>query len=60
DDETWLYHLRQADYSRWFRDSIKDDALADEVARIEQQQADAATSRAAIKAAIEERYTAPA
>jgi hypothetical protein len=60
DDETWLYHLRQADYSRWFRASIKDDALADEVARIEEQQTDAATSRAAIKAAIEERYTAPA
>jgi HAD superfamily hydrolase (TIGR01484 family) len=60
DDETWLYHLRQGDYSRWFRDSIKDDALADEVAQIEQQQADAATSRAAIKALIEERYTASA
>jgi HAD superfamily hydrolase (TIGR01484 family) len=60
DDETWLYHLRRADYSRWFRDSIKDDALAEEVARIEEQQADAATSRAAIKTAIEERYTAPA
>jgi HAD superfamily hydrolase (TIGR01484 family) len=60
DDETWLYHLRQGDYSRWFRDSIKDDALADEVARIEQQQPAAATSRAVIKAAIEERYTAPA
>jgi HAD superfamily hydrolase (TIGR01484 family) len=60
DDETWLYHLRQADYSRWFRDSIKDDALADEVARIEEQQAAAAASRAAVKAAIEERYTAPA
>ena len=60
DDETWLYHLHQGDYSRWFREAIKDDALADGVARIEQQPADAAATRAAIKAAIEERYTAPA
>jgi hypothetical protein len=34
--------------------------LADEVARIEQEQPNAAERRAAIKAAIEERYTAPA
>jgi tRNA A37 threonylcarbamoyladenosine biosynthesis protein TsaE len=60
DDDTWLYHLYQGDYSRWLRDAIKDDALADEVAQIEQRQTDAGESRAAIKAAIEERYTAPA
>jgi hypothetical protein len=60
DDDTWLYHLHQGDYSRWLRDAIKDDGLADEVARIEQRQTGAAESRAAIKAAIEERYTAPA
>ncbi|HEU5098063.1 MAG TPA: HAD-IIB family hydrolase [Roseiflexaceae bacterium] len=60
DDETWLYHLRQGDYSRWFRESIKDHDLAAEVERFEQQENDAAESRAAIKAAIEERYTAPA
>jgi hypothetical protein len=28
DDETWLYHLRLGDYSRWVRNAIKDDALA--------------------------------
>jgi len=61
DDETWLYHLRQGDYARWFRESIKDEALADEAVRIaEQSQIGAAESRAAIKAAIEERYTAAA
>ena len=32
DDETWLHHLRAGDYSRWFREGIKDDALADEAA----------------------------
>jgi hypothetical protein len=37
DDETWLYHLHRGDYSRWFREAIKDDVLADEVARVEEQ-----------------------
>src|SRR5262249_27390259 len=60
DDETWLYHLRSGDYSAWFRQTIKDDELADEVAPIEQDQNLApAHSRAAIRAAIEKRYTAP-
>ena len=26
DDETWLHHLRQGDYDRWFREIIKDEA----------------------------------
>jgi hydroxymethylpyrimidine pyrophosphatase-like HAD family hydrolase len=60
DDDTWLYHLRQYDYARWFRDSIKDEELAEVAARVQQQQLDAAESRAAIAAAIEERYTLPA
>jgi hydroxymethylpyrimidine pyrophosphatase-like HAD family hydrolase len=61
DDETWQHHLRQGDYSRWFREAIKDPDLAAEAERIEQGQRDSAeASRAAIKAAIEERYTAPA
>jgi HAD superfamily hydrolase (TIGR01484 family) len=61
DDETWLYHLRRGDYSRWFRDEINDEELAEEVHRIERLQGSSATqSREAIKAAVEERYTAPA
>ena len=35
DDETWQHHLRAGDYSKWFRNSIKDDDLAEEVAAIE-------------------------
>ncbi|HRK96275.1 MAG TPA: HAD family hydrolase, partial [Rhodospirillales bacterium] len=35
DDETWLHHLRQGDYSRWFREAIKDQDLAREVAEAE-------------------------
>lgn len=61
DDETWLYHLRQGEYSRWLREALKDDALAGQVERIEQEPGrSAAESRAAIRKAIEERYTAPA
>ncbi|HET6468303.1 MAG TPA: HAD-IIB family hydrolase, partial [Geminicoccaceae bacterium] len=28
DDDTWLHHLRAGDYSRWCRESIKDEELA--------------------------------
>ncbi len=61
DDDTWLYHLRQGDYRRWFQEAIKDDELAAQSERLEEQaQMSAAKSRAAIKAAIEQRYTMPA
>ncbi|MBV8887023.1 MAG: hypothetical protein JO235_23930 [Chroococcidiopsidaceae cyanobacterium CP_BM_RX_35] len=62
DDETWLYHLRQGDYSRWFRSAIKDEELANEAAQIERRATNtsAAESRDSIKAAIEQRYTLPA
>jgi hydroxymethylpyrimidine pyrophosphatase-like HAD family hydrolase len=61
DDETWLFHLKCHDYSTWFRDKIKDPALADEAAQTEKLDSkDAKTSREKIKDAIERRYTAPA
>jgi hydroxymethylpyrimidine pyrophosphatase-like HAD family hydrolase len=61
DDETWLWHLRRGDYSRWFREAIKDDELGDDVAVIETDGAlDPATSRERVRAAIESRYTAAA
>jgi len=60
DDETWLHHLRSGDYSAWFRQTIKDVELADDAAQIEQNRGlSAKESRAAIRAAIEKRYTAP-
>jgi hypothetical protein len=59
DDETWLYHLRNGDFSNWFRSIIKDDELADETAQIEQTLSlEPGQSRAAVRAAIEKRYTA--
>ncbi|HJU03952.1 MAG TPA: HAD-IIB family hydrolase, partial [Nitrospiraceae bacterium] len=61
DDATWTYHLKRGDYSRWFREGIKDDALAKEASRVEQTaDLSAANSRARIREAIERRYTLPA
>jgi hypothetical protein len=61
DDETWLFHLQNGDYSTWFRQAIKDEALADEIQAVEKGQAqDAQTTRSMIKEAIEKKYTAAA
>ncbi|HEY0986439.1 MAG TPA: HAD-IIB family hydrolase [Kofleriaceae bacterium] len=60
DDETWEFHRRNGDYSRWFRDEVKDDELASEAEAIERGEQTPAESRAAIRAAVEKRYTLPA
>jgi hydroxymethylpyrimidine pyrophosphatase-like HAD family hydrolase len=61
DEPTWLFHLRRGDYSRWFREHIKDENLARSVEQIEQNaKANALTTRALVRQAIEERYTLPA
>jgi HAD superfamily hydrolase (TIGR01484 family) len=61
DDETWLYHLQNRDYSRWIAMSIKDEELASEVAAVEQTpRITAKESRIGIKRAIDRRYTLPA
>jgi hydroxymethylpyrimidine pyrophosphatase-like HAD family hydrolase len=60
DDETWMHHLRQGDYSEWFRSFIKDSDLADEAEKIEKQpDLTPQDSRAAIREAVERRYTLP-
>ena len=60
DDETWLHHLRGKDYSRWFREAIKDEELAAEAALVEEDASlPPRESRTLIKAAIERRYTLP-
>jgi hydroxymethylpyrimidine pyrophosphatase-like HAD family hydrolase len=60
DDGTWLHHLTRGDYSRWFREAIRDEALAENVGGIERSSTDPAESRRLVRAQIEERYTAPA
>lgn len=59
DEDTWLYHLHQGDFSQWFRKGIRDDDLADETSAVERQPTlSAAESRTLIRQAIEKRYTA--
>jgi hypothetical protein len=57
DDETWLFHLRRGDYTRWFRDSIKDSDLADEVESLESSE-DPLGSREGLSASVKRRYVA--
>jgi hypothetical protein len=60
DDETWLHHLKQHDYSRWFREKIRNDELGAETEEIEKQTALKPTeSRERIRALIERYYTMP-
>jgi hydroxymethylpyrimidine pyrophosphatase-like HAD family hydrolase len=59
DDDTWRHHLRAGDYSRWMREDIKDEALAEEIVAIERRpDAAAAETRRAVRDAITNRYTA--
>jgi len=61
DDETWEYHRRRGDYSKWVRTEIKDTQLADELVLIESdRRATPKDTRAAVRAAVEARYTLPA
>ncbi len=61
DDKTWLHHLRAGEYSKWFRDAIKDDDLASEAGTVEADRSlSASESRARLKEIIDRRYTAPA
>jgi HAD superfamily hydrolase (TIGR01484 family) len=60
DEQTWMFHLRRRDYSRWFRKAIRDEYLAQQAERIElrgdltwQQ------SRHLIRELIAARYTLP-
>ena len=61
DDATWEYHLSRGDYTRWFRESIKDDPLADEGKRITNlPNLSAQESRKQMRTAVEKFYTLPA
>jgi hydroxymethylpyrimidine pyrophosphatase-like HAD family hydrolase len=61
DDDTWTYHFQRSDYSRWFRDVIKDTELAAAAAAVERDRfSSRATALAGLRAAIESRYTLPA
>lgn len=58
DDATWLHHLRNGEYSEWFRTMIKDAELAEEARTVEQNRdLSAAESLSRVRDAITRRYT---
>ena len=61
DEATWEYHCRRGDYTRWFREVIKDRELAEEARLIElAKDLSVPEARARLREAVEARYTAPA
>lgn len=60
DEQTWLFHLKQHDYSRWLRDYLKDPELADEIEEIENAGLPERESRERVKEKILDKYSAPA
>ena len=61
DDDTWLFHLKRGEMSRWLREGIKDEPLAAQVAAIERdRKLDAGASRRKMRELIEATYTLPA
>lgn len=60
DDETWFYHLRKHDYSRWLKGSVKDSELAKTVEAVENDpHVSGYRGRALLKSAILSRYCEP-
>jgi HAD superfamily hydrolase (TIGR01484 family) len=60
DEATWLFHLRQHDYSQWFRHSVKDSYLAEEMERIERRTDIAPQqTRDLVRELVGARYTLP-
>ncbi|WP_152051044.1 HAD family hydrolase [Tautonia marina] len=60
DEETWLHHLHNGDYSSWFTTALKDHELAEEARTIaDRYGSDAAGGRSAMREAIARRYLLP-
>jgi hydroxymethylpyrimidine pyrophosphatase-like HAD family hydrolase len=60
DEATWMFHLHRGDYSRWFRDAVRDDVLANEAKRIEQRtDTSPYQTRQMLVELVRSRYTLP-
>jgi HAD superfamily hydrolase (TIGR01484 family) len=58
DEDTWLFHFRKGDYSRWFRDGIGDKVLAAAAQDIEgEKDLTAAQGRERFRELVEKHYT---
>ncbi len=58
DDDTWLFHLKRHDYSRWIGKAIQDNDLASKIEWIESKKFSPQKSRDEIFTLIEKTYTA--
>jgi hypothetical protein len=60
DEQTWMFHLRRNDYSRWFRDAVKDSYLAQQTEQIERRtDLSSQQARDLVLGLIGSRYTLP-
>ena len=60
DDDTWMYHFRRGDYSRWFAEKIKNDELAARTKELEQEKdISPSTGKRQLRALVEGFYTLP-
>jgi HAD superfamily hydrolase (TIGR01484 family) len=59
DDGTWQFHLERGDFSRWFRDAIKDVGLSTLARGVETSAVRPSESRAMIRKLVEDLYTSP-
>jgi HAD superfamily hydrolase (TIGR01484 family) len=60
DEQTWMFHLRRNDYSRWFRDAVKDGYLAQQTEQIERRtDLSSQQARDLVLGLIGSRYTLP-
>ncbi len=58
DDATWSHHLRAGDWSRWVRDVIGDDDLAEVIETIAAKDRDPQSGRRALREEVATRYPA--
>jgi HAD superfamily hydrolase (TIGR01484 family) len=60
DEPTWMFHLRRNDYSRWFREAVKDSYLAAQTEQIERRSdLSPQQARHLVRELVGSRYTLP-
>jgi hypothetical protein len=60
DQNTWMFHLRNNDYSRWIREAVRDPWLAEQIEPIERRgDLSPQHTRDLVRGIISARYTLP-